>query len=72
MFKSIIETRNDIFQQFNLVAEMYIIYIISILTNKELIITFFGSDLSYSCDEAYKLKDLKDKKIFNYINVCYP
>ena len=72
MFKSIIETRNDIFQQFNLVAEMYIIYILSILTNKEIKITFFGNDLSYSCKDALKLKNDNDKNVFNYINICYP
>ena len=72
MFKSIIETRNDIFQQFNLVAEMYIIYILSILTNKELKITLFGSELSYYCNDALKLKNSNDKIVFDYVNICYP
>ena len=72
MFKSIIETRNDIFQQFNLVAEMYIIYMLSILTNKEIKITIFGNDLSYSCKDALKLKNDNNKNVFNYINICYP
>ena len=72
MLKSVIQTRNDIFQQFNFIAEMFIIYLLSIINNEEVIISYIGNDLSYSCQESLKLKDNKEKNIYNYLNLCYP
>ena len=72
MLKSVIQTRNDIFQQFNFIAEMFIIYLLSIINNEEVIISYIGNDLAYSCKESLKQKDNKEKNIYNYLNLCYP
>ena len=72
MFKSIIQSRNDIFQQFNFVGEMFIIYILSIINNKEVTISFIGNNLCYSCDESLKYKNIPEKNVYNYLNLCYP
>jgi hypothetical protein len=72
MFKSIVQTRNNIFQQFNFVCEMFIIYILSVLNNKEIIIPYIGNDLSYYCDETLKYKDNPLKNVYDFLNLCYP
>jgi len=72
MLKSVIQTRNDIFQQFNFIAEMFIIYLLSIINNEEIIVSYIGSDLSYSCKDSLKHKYNKEKNIYNYLNLCYP
>ena len=72
MFKSVILTRNEIFQQFNIVSEMFAIYFVSILNDREVIITHFGNELSYSCDKAFKSNNIPEKNIFNLLSLCYP
>jgi hypothetical protein len=72
LFKSIIQTRNDIFQQFNFVGEMFIIYILSVINNEEVTISFIGNNLCYSCEESLKYKNKPLKNVYNYLNLCYP
>ena len=72
MFKSIVQTRNNIFQQFNFVCQMFIIYMLSVLNNKEIIIPYIGNDISYYCEESLKYKDYPEKNVYDFLNLCYP
>ena len=51
---------------------MFIIYILSIISNKEIVISYIGNELSYFCDESLQYKNIVEKNVYHYLTLCYP
>ena len=71
MYKSIIQTRNNIFQQFNFISELFIVYLLSVLTNEEINVKYIGNDNSYPCKKSLEQKNVEIKNIYENIRLCY-
>ena len=71
MYKSIIQTRNNIFQQFNFISELFIVYLLSVLTNEEIKVKYIGNDNSYPCKKSLEQKNVEIKNIYENIRLCY-